>query len=203
MRKKPDPEIFLANLEHLEANAASDHAFFEEVISCADDALSRSDADSFLGLCRFFENREQLTTVARFSSLLQLRYLIGAVENERKLQYPLFIRGVRSFRALEEKATRVTHMLRRIEFDIDQAPGGAYAYIRENDISQYAVSALLYGTTSKLGHREQLLLKLSGDALSHMRLMEAFGFLSVIENPSDEAVALRTELEEALKGGET
>ena len=199
MKNGLTPENFLALLEELEADAEHDHAFLREVTACTDDALLRGDDDAFLSLRRFFETPEQLKTMSRFSSLLQLRYILTAVKNERDLGYSLFTDGVNSFQALTDKMTVLNQMLRRIEFDIEPGLEEAFAFVRDRQISPYAVSAVLYGMTSKLGHREQVLLKLSEDALSGMRLKEAVGFLSVIEQPSEEALALRQELEGALR----
>lgn len=181
-------------LEKLEADEKRDEAFLRHITETVDRALATGDTDGFLALQNEFETQERLQIMSRFSELLQLRYLLNAVENERSLGLPLFISGVSSFRQLTDHATCLNQMLRRIEFDIEPCLQDAFEWIKEKQISPYAVSAILYGMTSRLGHREQILLKLSEEALSQERFRDAVGFLSVIENPSKDTRALLDEL---------
>lgn len=202
MRKKGrTAEEYVAFLEEMETFEEGDRAFFDSFSSAVDRALSAGDTDSLIRLQDLFSSTENRNIMARSSDLLKLRYILGAVENEHTLGFPLFTEGLSSCRELIDRYDYVNLLLRRIEFEITPFDTEALAYIRNQNISAYALSAILYNFVSRVGHREKVLLRVASDALEHGLLLNAFGCLGVIENPSPDSVALKTELTTVLQEG--
>ncbi|MBQ6733922.1 MAG: hypothetical protein IJR00_03325 [Lachnospiraceae bacterium] len=198
---KQDAASYIAMLEQMERDAGTEKTAIAGICAQADRSLSSADTTAFLQLKSLLEGNAGVRLLARSADLMRLRFIIGAVESEQTVGLPLFTGGIRSFSELLERYMKTNLMLRRIEFDLVPGAEEAYAYIRETPVSPYAVSAILYNMISILGHREEVLLKLSQDALSHERYAEALGFLNVVEQPSDETISLKNELTAALTGG--
>lgn len=197
---KQTPEKYLPMLEKLEREHDRDRHFYSSVISLTDNVLAQNDPAAFPGIAAHFADKDAQSMLARNSDMIRLYSLLSAVKNELTLGYIPFTRNIGSFRELMEHCTKLNQCLRRIEFDFTPDNEEAYTFIRFGEISPCAVSAMLYNMVSLLGHREQILLKLSADALEHGRTKYAYGFLCVIESPSEDAISLRTELESALSG---
>lgn len=201
MQKHKTKEDYLRMFATLERDRAQDEAYRSRVREACDRALSAQDADAFIALDLLMSEKEDVTRMSRSQEMLRLKYLVTAVRNEQSASLPLLIRNVRSFDALQSLYTRLTLYLRRIEFDTPDAQE-AYDFLRTQEISPFVVSAVLYSLVSVLGHREEVLLKLAEDALSHQLLFTAYGFLRVIEQPHEETLALMKDLASLLSGGE-
>ncbi|MBR5969136.1 MAG: hypothetical protein IK016_02185 [Lachnospiraceae bacterium] len=202
MIKNKTPEEYLALLEVLERTAPRDRAFHQDVRSRADAALAAGDAFAFVQLREIFETPEHRQILSRSSELMKFRYIIGAVRHEMELRLPLFTRSISSYDELMERYEHTTLYLRRLEFDLEEPfATEALQFLREESISSFAVSAIIYNIVSHLGHREKVLLKLAEDALNRGRSMDAYSFLNVIESPSESTALLKEEIAEGLKGG--
>ena len=201
MLKGISPEEYIRKVDEIERMAERDHAFFESIRERVTDSLLNNDMDALLAVSGAFSSQEGREASSRYASLLQLRFMLGAIEKERALSIRLFSEDLRSFDELIDKHMEINLLLRRIEFDIIPGKKEALLYISDNHISPYAVAGIVYGMTSSLGHREKIFLEIAEHMLSEGRVLEAYGFLTVIEQPSEDTKLLCGELADVIRGG--
>ena len=120
-------------------------------------------------------------------------YLCSTVEDIPEMMEML--EGLKeSYDELMDRYIACDLYLRRIELGITPGAEEATGFLRAQQISPYAVHAVLYHPTSYLGHREQILLRLAEDALTGRQYRTAYDYLSVIEEASAGTLALKEKL---------
>ncbi len=173
-----------------------------QIRNAVDAALKSGDRKAFLAVSDLFTVEPGRTALVRFSELLKLQELIGAVKAEETLGIVSFVDGVGDYGSLHEKLLWTGQALRQIEFpESGEDEAEALLWLSEQAVSAYSAAAILYGIPSLHGHREQVLLRVAEDALDAGDLMRALQFISVIRDPSPETAALKGELTAALTAG--
>lgn len=190
---------FLKTIEKLESEQQSDMFALNSFIQKADKALKSKDIGQLQSVsAETIKDAEKPITMHntllyRFNEIVQTT----AIETEGRVK--LFIADTDSFSAAMKKYERVNMYLRRIELDIESGIEDAYDYIREQRISPFAIAGILYHMTSRIGHRENVLMKLADDSLEHGEVLRAYGFLTVIRSPSEDALSLKRELGQVIE----
>ncbi|MBR0164406.1 MAG: hypothetical protein IJQ12_07020 [Lachnospiraceae bacterium] len=185
---------YLEQLEKIDRRRDSDLQFLEHMKEAVDMALDAEDMYAFLLVSKLFDSPDGKRILADNCEPLRLYYLMDAVQKEEAAGYPLFIRGVSSYDELMDRYIACDLYLRRIELGITPGAEEATGFLRAQQISPYAVHAVLYHPTSYLGHREQILLRLAEDALTGRQYRTAYDYLSVIEEASAGTLALKEKL---------
>ena len=193
---------FFETIKKIEKSQESDRIIFESIVRRADTALKSKDTKLFQMLSSGILQKDEREVMIRHTALLRFDEIIQTSTIEKEGGVKLFISDTNSFSELMEKYERVNMYLRRIELDIDSGLNEAYTFIREYEISTYAIAGILYHRTSRIGHRETVLMKLAEDSLDHGDFLRAYAFLIAVREPSKEVVALKKDLEQAIEGFE-
>ncbi len=198
----PEDEEYLKLLGELASKREELYAARATILDAVDAALKNGDRQALIRCGNLFSTEPGRTALVRFSELLKLSELLEAVKAEETLGLQTFADGVGSLSAFFEKLQHTEQALRVIEFGFSsEETAEALCWLRDHRITAYSAAAMIYGMTSLLGHREQLLLKMAEDALDAGEIMQALQFITVIREPSPETSALKEELTTLLTGG--
>ena len=130
--------------------------------------------------------------------VIEIRNIISAVQREYEGHVPDFIWNIENYQELKDKSTLLKLMLRRIELDLpDQQE--AYQFIDDQKISPFSVQAVIYSMISILGHRQEILMKIASWYLDRGCLMQAYMFLSVVQNPTEDVLEMKEQLGQILQ----
>ena len=130
--------------------------------------------------------------------VIEIRNIISAVQREYEGHVPAFIWNIEDYQGLKDKSMSLKLMLRRIELDLpDQQE--AYQFIDDQKISPFSVQAVIYSMISILGHRQEILMKIASWYLDRGCLMQAYMFLSVVQNPTEDVLEMKEQLGQILQ----
>lgn len=133
-----------------------------------------------------------------FADIIIYQTIADAMQSELDCNLPTFIWNVEDVQAFLDKYNRLNLMLRRIELDLpDQQE--AYQFIDDQKISPFSVQAVIYSMISILGHRQEILMKIASWYLDRGCLMQAYMFLSVVQNPTEDVLEMKEQLGQILQ----
>ena len=198
MGRGKDAKAYLALLLEIEANKERDLTFYSRFEEEINHILPRKQVAEFLSVTRMLHETPGKNVLPRQANLVRVLGIAEALEQEKATGFLPFFHDTETLDQLMDKYQRVNLLLRRIEFEISAQE--TMAEIRKERISPYAAAAVLYNYISLLGHRENILLTLASGEMEEGDYVRAYGFLSVIRNPSEEARKLREELSFSLCG---
>ena len=198
MGRGKDAKAYLALLSEIEANKERDLTFYSRFEEEINHILPHKQVAEFLSLTRMLHGTPGKNVLPRQANLVRVLGIAEALEQEEATGFLPFFHDTETLDQLMDKYQKVNLLLRRIEFGISTQE--TMAEIRKESISPYAVAAVLYNYISLLGHREIILLTLASGEMEEGDYVRAYGFLSVIRNPSAEARKLREELSVSLCG---
>lgn len=192
---------YLNKIQEMEQDKEKDSAIVQNVMSQIDVALVNKDVDALVKIATEMMTGEGKSAVVRSSKLLCFQELPKQISLEKSAGTETFIDDTNHFEELMHKYDLVNLYLRRIELDIRPGLEAAYEYLNGRPISPYVISGVLYNLTSRIGHRESVLMKLAADSMDGGDLMRAYSLLSVVREPSAETTELKDEISKALMSG--
>ena len=147
-----------------------------------DRALKESSIDDFINseleLAKMIDNDE----IQLSGDVQKNIYIARGVMKETQLEVPAFIDGINSLDELLQKYTLLELYLRRIELSCgDGFEAESYAFIEENAISAYMVSAILYNDHSKFFRKTRILELIAAHFLSAGKRDMAVHYLAQIK----------------------
>ena len=186
-------EEYVARITDLEMNRDRYVSLISDYENRYNDALEKKNVNGFLRVTDSFSSDNNRNILIMNGTLLRLKMMSEAVQIEQEKKLKSFIWDVDSVSEFREKYTQMNLLLRRLEIDIPDKEA-AYRFILEREVSPYSISAILYNITSVLGHRQNILMKISSYMLDCGNVQPAYQYLCMIQQPETEVVELRKQL---------
>lgn len=194
-------EEYVARITDLEMNRDRYVSLISDYENRYNDALEKKNVNGFLRVTDSFSSDNNRNILIMNGTLLRLKMMSEAVQIEQEKKLKSFIWDVDSVSEFREKYTQMNLLLRRLEIDIPDKEA-AYRFILEREVSPYSISAILYNITSVLGHRQNILMKISSYMLDCGNVQPAYQYLCMIQQPETEVVELRKQLMQLMQGSE-
>ena len=127
-----------------------------------DHAIRNADLDEFILIVDSYSANVRAKKQVVSSDMEWARNIADAMKKEKQVGQPLFISDIQSFDDFRDKYVKSGMMLRRIEMGYagDEIEN-AFSYVFEKKISAYSIASILYSPISVIGHRQEILLKIS------------------------------------------